>query len=349
MKAIVLCAGLGTRLRPATLDRPKALVRHLNVPLVDRRLRSLVRQGFPQVALNLHHEGRQIVEHLGETGAAGAAVRFFWEPVILGTAGGVKNAEAFFEDEEAAVWNVDAEVDADLGGMLRAHRRDGNFATLLVTANRDPGRFTPLHAEGTRLVSIGTVGGVRRDLVGTVGGDGAEPLLFTGVSILSPRAVERIPRGPRSLVDDLWLPVLAEGRERIGVVFHEGSFFDLGTPADVLAASQAAIETRGDFDPSEGFFDRGAKVLALDPSAVPAGVERAVVGRARIAEDARVEDSVLWDGAEAGAGSVVRGSLVGPVRIGAGETVEGMFLWPGEIGVIRIPLHDSSQRREPAT
>jgi NDP-sugar pyrophosphorylase family protein len=338
MKPIVLCAGLGTRLRPATLDRPKALFRYLNVPLVDRRLRAIARQGFAQVAVNLHHEGRQIVEHLGESGAAGTAVRFFWEPVILGTAGAVKNAEAFFEDEEAAVWNVDAEIDADLPALLRAHRRDGNAATLLVTANPDPRRFTPLHAEGTCLVRIG----------GEAGGGAAEaPLLFTGVSILSPGAIGRIPTGTRSLVEDLWLPLLAEGRERIGVRFHEGRFFDLGTPADFLAASLAALESGRDFDAAEGFFDRGAKVLALDPAAVATGVSRSVVGRARIAADARVEGSVLLDSAEIGAGSSVTGSLVGPVAV-SGETVDGMFLWPGDLGVTRIPLHDASQRRAPA-
>lgn len=334
MKPIVLCAGLGTRLRPATLERPKALFPFLNVPLVDRRLRALAAQGFAQVAVNLHHEGRQIVEHLGECGTAGTAVRFFWEPVILGTAGAVKNAEAFFEDEEAAVWNVDAEIAPDFRALLAAHRRDGDAVTLLVTDNRDPARFTPLHADGARLVRVG--------------GPGDRPLLFTGVSILSARAVARIPAGTRSLVDDLWLPLLAEGRERIGVVFHEGSFFDLGTPADVVAASQAAIEARRDFDPAEGFFDERAKVLAADAASVPGGVERSVVGRARIASDASVSGSVLLDGAELDSGCLVRDSLVGPVKVVAGDTIEGMFLWPGESGVIRIPLHDSSQRRDPA-
>jgi len=335
MKPIVLCAGLGTRLRPATIDRPKALFRFLNVPLLDRRLRSLARQGFPQVAINLHHEGRQIVEHLGESGAAGIAVRFFWEPVILGTAGAVKNAEAFFEHEDAAIWNVDAELDADLGALFRAHRRDGNAATLLVTGNPEPGRFTPLEAEGSRLVRIG-------------GDAGERPLLFTGVSILAPRAIERIPGGTRSLVDDLWLPLLAEGRERIGVAFHEGSFFDLGTPADVVAASMAALESGRDFDPAEGFLDGRAKVLSPEPGALSAGISRSVVGRARVARGARVEGSVILDGADLGEGSAVAGSLVGPVRVEPGDTVDGMFLWPGETGVVRIPLHDSSQRRAPA-
>lgn len=337
---MVLCAGLGTRLRPATSHLPKALFPFLNVPLIDRRLRALTRQGVSEVAVNLHHEGRQIVEHVGETGGSGAAIRWFWEPEILGTAGAVKNAASFFEDEDLAVWNVDAEIDADVSRLAAAHRDGGNAATLLVTDSPDPTRFTPLHAEGSRLVSIG--------------GPGARPLLFTGVSILAPRAVARIPGGHRSLVDDLWRPILAEGRERIGVVFHDGRAFDLGSPRDVLAASIAAIASRRDFDPAEGLFDRETQVLAVDPEVVPDGARRSVFGRARVARSAAVEESVVGDGADLGERAHVARSLVGPLRISPGERVDGMFLWPGDAGVVRVPLHDSSrlydssQRGEPA-
>ena len=338
MKPIVLSAGLGTRLRPATRNLPKALFPFLNVPLIDRRLAALARQGFAQAAVNLHHEGRQLVEHLGETGAAGVAVRFFWEPEILGTAGAVKNAEAFFEDEEAAIWNVDAEIGADLPALLAAHRREGNVATLLVVPSPDPRRFTPLFAEGSRLAAIG----------GHFGGSGERPLLFTGVSILSRAAIGRIGPGPRGLVEDLWRPLLEEGRDRIGVVFHENGARDLGTPSDVVAASVEAVETRDVFDLSEGFFDRVSKVLAVDPETVPAAARRCVIGRARIAADAEIVDSVISDGAEIGSGARIAGSLVGPVRVAPGESVDRMFLWPDGGGTARIPLHDSSQRGDPA-
>lgn len=334
MKAIVLSAGLGTRLRPATSRAPKALFPFLNVPLIDRRLRGLMRQGVSEIAVNLHHEGRQIAEHLAETGAEGAAIRFFWEPEILGTAGAVKNAESFFEDDEILIWNVDAEAAADLAPLRHAHRRDGNIATLLVAPSPDPARFTPLHADGSRLAGIG--------------GGGSEPLVFTGVSLLARSALDRIGPGPRGLVEDLWRPLLAEGRERIGVVFLDGRPFDLGTPSDILAASMAAIESRRDFDPKEGVFDPGAKVLALDLAIVPRGTERAIIGRAAIASDCRIVRSVLLDGADLRAGSVVADSIVGAAGVGAGERIERTFLWPVEGGVARIPLHDSSQRGEPA-
>jgi NDP-sugar pyrophosphorylase family protein len=181
-----------------------------------------------------------------------------------------------------------------------------------------------------------------------IGGPGDRPLLFTGVSVLSAAAIARIPQGTRSLVDDLWRPLLSEGRERIGVVFHEGGFFDLGTPMDVVAASLSALESGQGFDPAEGFFDRESKVLARDPAAVPPGVRRSVVGRSRIGRDARVDFAVLCDGADVGDRAAVRDCLVGPVRIEPGSVADGMFLWPGENGVVRIPLHDSSQRRDPA-
>ena len=335
MKAIVLSAGLGTRLLPATNGLPKALFPFLNVPLIDRRLRALVREGVTQVAVNLHHEGRQIVEHLGETGAEGAAIRFFWEPEILGTAGAVKNAETFFEDEEIlAIWNVDAEVPLDLARLAHAHRRDGNLATLLVAPNPDPNRFTPLHADGSALARIG--------------GDGSEPLIFTGVSLLSRSALDRIPAGPCGLVEALWRPVLAEGRERIGIVFDGIRPFDLGTPGDVLAASMAAIETRRDFDPQEGVFDPRAKVLALDPAIVPRGAQRSVFGRASVSPGARVERSVILHGADLRGEAEVSDSLVGAVSLAGDERVEKMFLWPADGGVARISLHDTSQRGFPA-
>jgi mannose-1-phosphate guanylyltransferase len=336
MRAVLLCAGLGTRLEPATSHSPKALFRFLNVPLVDRRLRALVRQGVTEVAVNLHHEGRQIVEHLSESGASGAAIRFFWEPEILGTAGAVKNAESFFEEEEFAIWNVDAEAAVDFAALRDIHRREGNIATLLVTASPDPRRFTPLYAEGGSRLSA-------------IGGTGHDPLLFTGVSLLSRRALDRIAPGPRSLVEDLWRPLLAEGRERIGIARLEGSAFDLGSPADVLAASLSAVETRCDFDSSEGVFDRRTKVLAADTGVVPVGADRCVIGRARIAGDARIADSVLLDGAEVGSGCVVTRSLIGPVRLEPGERVDRMFLWPAVDGSVRrMSLHDSSQRGDPA-
>jgi mannose-1-phosphate guanylyltransferase len=332
MKAFLLSAGMGSRFRPATDKLPKALLPFLNVPLVGRRLAAIARQQVREAAVNLHHEGRQIVEYLSEEGGSGVAVRFFWEPEILGTAGALKNAEPFLEDEDFLVWNVDAEIDFDLAGLAALHRERGAALTLLVTPNPDPGRFTPLSIGEGRLLSVG--------------GEAADPHLFTGVSIVSPRALRRIAPGARSLVPDLWRPILSEGKEEIAVQIHSGSFFDLGTPSDFLAATLCALETRTDFEPSEGLFDRERRALCRVP--LPPGAEllRGVTGRARFGPRARVRDSVVWDGADLSAAGELERCVVGPVSVPAGGCYADAFLWPGPGGeVCRFPLHGAFHGR----
>ena len=332
MRAIVLSAGLGTRFRPATELRPKALLPYLNVPLLDRRISSISRAGLSEIAVNLHHEGRQIVEHLEERAGERAAVRFFWEPEILGTAGALKNAGGFLTGGDFLVWNVDAELDPEIGLLQDAHRSGGAAATLLVVPNPDPRRFTPLHADGDRLVAIG--------------GPGDDPLLFTGVSIHSPDVLDRIRPGFRGLVEELWNPMLERG-ETIRIARHRGEFFDLGTPADLLRASRRALASRQQFEPREGFFDGNNQNLSSAPH--PAGNLRScVLGRVRVSPSARLEECVLWDGADVEGSADLRRCLVGPVRVPEGTVVHDAMLWPGGAGeILEIPVHDS-QPRSPA-
>lgn len=314
----MLAAGLGTRFRPATDRLPKALLPFLNVPLLSRRLTALGRQGIRETAVNLHHEGRQIVEYLAERPGEDVAVRFFWEREILGTAGALKNAEPFLEDEDFLVWNVDAEISFDLATLARAHRTSGALLTLLVAPNPDPARFTPLAVEGGRLVSVGS--------------PARESFLFTGVSIVAPRALRRIGEGPRSLVADLWGPVLGEGREEIRVVVHGGDFFDLGTPGDFLAGSLRALETRADFDPAEGVFDPERRALCPEPLPPDADLRDAVAGRVRVGGGVRIRESILWNGADVSAAAELRRCLVGPLVLPAGGRYSNCLLWPDAEG-----------------
>jgi NDP-sugar pyrophosphorylase family protein len=326
MKAFLLSAGLGTRLLPATATRPKALLPFLNVPLLKRRLRQLASEGVTQAGLNLHHEGRQIVEFVEEHGAEGLALRFFWEPEILGTAGGLKHAESFLEDEDFLVWNVDAELRLDLARLGAAHRESGARLTILVVPNPEPRRFTPLSISEGRLSGIG--------------GMPAEPYLFTGVSVVSPQLLAGIPSGFASLVDALWRPMISRG-EPIAAVRHDGDFSDLGSPADFLSASLRALETRHDFEPAEGFFDVANQVLAADPGKPSRGIWRSVLGGVEIGELAEIRESVLWNGARVEAGSAVSRCLVGPVRIERGVRFENSFLWPSVDGreILSFPIH----------
>src|SRR5262249_9434866 len=153
---------------------------------------------------------------------------FFRERELLGTAGALRNAAEFLGSGDFLVVNSDAAFEPDYGTLIARHRETRRAATLLVTENRDPKNYTPLQAEGDRITAFGV--------------HGPRPLLYTGVCVLAPRLLSRIPPGETALVADLWQPILDEshggaGGEELGFVFHHGPHADLGRPGDFLRAT----------------------------------------------------------------------------------------------------------------
>ena len=145
--ALVLTAGLGTRLAPLTDVRAKPAVPVAGVPLVTRVLRWLAEQGVTSTVLNLHHRPETITRHVGHGSDVGLHVRYSWESTLLGTAGGARHAldllgERFF------IVNGDTLTDVDLGGLLDAHERADAAVTLAVSDN--PGSITLRRSRGGR-------------------------------------------------------------------------------------------------------------------------------------------------------------------------------------------------------
>ena len=248
MRAILLCAGKGVRFRPVTDALPKPLLPFLNVPLVSAHLRRLQEAGVGEVAINLHHLGDQIQSDLRHQASNLPQLTFFAEPQILGTAGALRNAAPFLSGQDFLVVNADTAIAPDFARLLASHRDSGRAATLLVTHNRDPQHYTPLQAEGDRITAFGV--------------HGPHPLLYTGVCVLSPRLLARIPAGETALVRHLWQPLLDEGREQLGLLFHHGPYADLGRPGDFLRASLEALSRGGPFPAGAGIFDQESRVLS---------------------------------------------------------------------------------------
>lgn len=313
MKALLLAAGRGLRFRPVTERIPKPLLPFLNVPLARAHLRRLKNAGVTEAGVNLHHLGHQIEQHLTEGAADLPNLVFFQEPEILGTAGALRNAAAFLEGGDFLVVNSDASIEPDFAELLQAHRASGRAATLCVVENREPGRYTPLQAEGDRITAFGV--------------DTPRPLLYTGVCVLAPRLLGRIPRGQKQLAADLWQPLLSEGREEIGFVRHEGSFSDLGRPSDFLRASLEALERGGPFPSGGGTFTAAARVLSLEPVR---GFEarQCVLGRALVGEGAQIERSAVFSGVTIGPRALLNGCLVAGGRVAADAAHEDVLLWP---------------------
>ena len=168
--AIVLTAGLGTRLAPLTDVRAKPAVPVAGTPLVIRILRWLSAQGVPHAVLNLHHRPETITGRVGHGQAAGLGVRYSWEPVVLGSAGGPRKALALLGPRFFIV-NGDTLSNVSLAALLDTHRSSGARVTLAVMPNPAPTRY----------------GGVTVDAdgwaTGFVPAGGGRPSHFVGVQV----------------------------------------------------------------------------------------------------------------------------------------------------------------------
>jgi NDP-sugar pyrophosphorylase family protein len=325
MRAILLCAGKGTRFRPVTEAVPKCLLPFLNVPLALAHLERLHEGGVAEVAVNLHHLGDHVERCLREQAPGPPELAFFREPKILGTAGALRNAAPFLSGGDFLVVNSDAAIAPDFAALIARHRESGRAATLLVTENWHPERYTPLQAEGDRIAAFG----VR----------GERPLLYTGVCVLAPRLLSRIPSGEAALVAHLWQPLLDDGREQIGFVLHEGPNADLGRSGDFLRASLETLARGGPFPKGSGHFDRRLRVLFRE---APAGFDTAdsVLGLSAIGAGARILRSTVWDGASVGQGARLTDCVAVRGRVPAGAHYEKALLWArdGDEAVAVFPL-----------
>ena len=185
---MVLAAGLGTRLRPLTDDRPKALVTVAGRTLLEIVLERLHGFGVREVVVNAHHFAEKIVAYLAAHGNFGMRIEVSREETLLDTGGGLKKAAAFFlagdgagRDEPFFLHNVDVISSIDLGAMAEAHRERGALATLAV-ASREASRML-LFDEDLMLCGRRMKGDVEmvRDLTGP------QALAFAGVHVVSPR------------------------------------------------------------------------------------------------------------------------------------------------------------------
>jgi len=132
-KAMILAAGLGTRMRPMTNDKPKALVEWEGVPLLEHIILKLKAQGFTQIIINVHHFAQMIVDFVKERDQYGIQIEFSHEiEEPLDTGGGIGHASWFFGDQPFLVHNVDIMSNIDLGHLFEAHLKSNSIATMAV-------------------------------------------------------------------------------------------------------------------------------------------------------------------------------------------------------------------------
>ena len=243
MKAMVLAAGLGTRLRPLTNDRPKALVEVAGRSLLELTLARLRAFGIQDVIVNTHHFADMIVAYLRSHQNFGMHIEISNEDALLDTGGGLKKAAYFFRDSDEAflVHNVDVLSTIDFHQMLRSHKERKALATLAV---QDRSTSRPLlFDERGQLCGRRTGTAGENELVRPV--TTTQALAFCGIHIVSPRIFSEMLEDGSFPIIPMYLRLAGQNEAVLGYRADRYYWRDLGRPAHIASAAQE-IE-KGDY------------------------------------------------------------------------------------------------------
>jgi NDP-sugar pyrophosphorylase family protein len=246
MKAMVLAAGLGTRLGPLTDSRPKALVEIAGRTLLDITLSHLRAYDICEVIINAHHFADQILEYLDANHNFGMRIEVSREDVLLETGGGLKKAARFFLDDPKdsgtpfILHNVDVVSAIDLRRMVRFHIENQALATLAMQ-KRTSSRYL-LFDEHSQLCGRRAASDQLDDLVRS--SQYVLPLAFSGIHVISPRFLTMMSEEGAFSIIAPYLRLSAQGEKIIAFRADEYYWRDLGRPEDLM---QAALDIqRGD-------------------------------------------------------------------------------------------------------
>jgi mannose-1-phosphate guanylyltransferase len=240
MKAMVLAAGLGTRLRPFTDDRPKALVEVGGRTLLEITLARLRAFGIHDVIVNVHHFADKVISFLKERENFGMHIEVSHEDVLLDTGGGLKKAGWFFLEnsspaaEPFLLHNVDVVSTIDLQGMVQFHQDNNALATLAVQ-QRETSRYL-LFDDQLQLCGRRVERGAKPEIVRAAPKN--EALAFSGIHVISPRLLTLMKEVGVFSIIDTYLRLAGSGKKIIAFRADDYYWRDLGKPADLQQAAR---------------------------------------------------------------------------------------------------------------
>ncbi len=298
-QALILCAGLGTRLRPLTDERAKPAMPVGGEPLIRRIVRWLTANGVADLVVNLHHRPESLTAVLGDGSDLGARVCYSWEqPRALGSAGGPRKALPLLDADVFFLVNGDTIAEVDLAKMAEAHVRSGALVTMALVPNREYLRYGGVHVDDQQHVT-GFSGR---------GHASKDTWHFVGVQIVRGSVFASLgDDSPANTVGQVYDELIRRHAGSVNAFCCDVPFWDIGTPADYVRMSVAF---------SSGGLGIGARAT-IDPSA-------------------RLKESILWDDVEIGAGvSLTRCIVTDGVRVPAGAEYTAAILMPDE-GALRV-------------
>ena len=334
MKAVILSGGLGTRLRPLTINTPKTMVPVLNIPFLEYAIRRLIKHNVREVVLALNYLPQPIEDYFGNGSRFGIKLNYILEESPLGTAGAVKNAEKLL-DESFLVLNGDIFTDLDLTAMMDFHSNRKSKVTIALTPVDDPTSYG--------LVETDTQDRVIRFLEKPSWSQVTTNMINAGTYILEPDVLSSIPTQKKFSFEHKVFPPLLERGEPIYAYPSYCYWMDIGTPEKYWRLNKDLLNGRSNQYHSVAQIVIGEQKNIHQTARVSGPVVvgnnctlgrnvrlsgPAVIGSdGKILEGAVVEESIIWGAVDIGAGVTVRRSIIANnCRLSAGSIVEDSVL-----------------------
>jgi len=339
MKAMILAAGLGTRMRPLTDHCPKPLLPLLLQPMLDHILAQLPRHGIRDVIINLHHHADQLARWLGDGSCWGVHLSLSFEPEILGTAGALKRVEPLLRDAPFFVLNADVLIDVDLQALWHWHCQHQALVTMVLRPDPAARSYGAVIVDADERVRL--INGRPSTHVPATG----EEMMFACVQVVDPQVLEHIPPHGFSMTTSEVYPALIERYAAVYGYRYTGYWMDIGTPERYLQAHWDMLDgvlgdswiqrlpasSRVVLRPDDTSLTASGVTL-IPPVVLGPEVELApdvhlgpyaVLGTGcQLASGAVVRDSVLWEGVQVEAGAQVSGcALARGVQVPAASTM----------------------------
>jgi NDP-sugar pyrophosphorylase family protein len=282
MKALILAAGLGTRVRPFTFFRAKATLPLLDVPFIHYPLQYCSTHGIEEAIVNLHAHPESVRQAAGKQ-YQNVSISYSLEPEILGTAGAMRHAAQSLQGEEPfVVMNSDTITDIPLGEVLEFHKQSGADVTLVVMKDARFAHYGGIYFEGEKPLRLS----------GFRNGPG-ESYHYTGLQIVNPSMLEQIPVEKKSGIFTDIYPAIMHDFKIYGFVYH-GFWKEMGTLREYLRTSmdlqQHPLPER------------------LRPASSSASL---ISAKASIEPESEIIDSIVMEGAHVPAGSRIEHSIIG--------------------------------------
>jgi len=289
MKAMILAAGFGTRLRPLSEIKPKALMPVANKPILARNIEYLVSHGIAEIIVNAHHHSNLLVDYLKDGSSFGINIEVKVEPEILGTGGGIKNTEDFWDKEPFFVINSDILTDIDLAAVYKVHQTSGSLVTLVL---HDCEPYNQVQVDDqwniTDIAKSNTPG----------------RLAFTGIHMIHPEVLSHIPQGIFSDIIECYRELIRQ-RKSVRACLVTGHYWrDIGSIASYLEANREIAGNSFVIGPGCSI-DSSVKLT-----------DWSVIGEnSHLGKNVALQRSVLWDGVNVKEGVKVVDAVVTSGRV----------------------------------